>query len=100
MAVSGDINASQVLADRTLLNRLGYGIFDLEWGSSGYGFENVHDFSYVIAPDLDPKIYRHKVFEMTGHYYNNTLAREIWYQLLEHKVKLSREAGREIALKI
>ena len=93
------MNASEVLANRDLLNRLGYGIFDLAWGSSGYGFENVRNFSYVIAPDFDPKIYRHKVFEATGHYYNNQLAREVWYKLLAHKIKLCREAGHEIELK-
>jgi hypothetical protein len=99
MVTGSDMNASEVLANRDLLNRLGYGIFDLAWGTSGYGFENVRNFSYVIAPDYDPKIYRHKVFDATGHYYNNQLAREVWYKLLEHKIKLCQEAGHEIELK-
>lgn len=99
MSVGGDINASEVLVQRDLLNRLGYGIFDLEWGTSGYGFENVKNFSYVVEPDIDPKIYRHKVFEMTGHYYEIQLAREMWYEFLRHKLAMSQAAGRDVDLK-
>lgn len=96
----GDITAGEVFEDRQMLERLGYGIFDLAWGSGGgVGFENVRDFSYVVAEDKDPKIYRRRVFEMLGRYYNNDLAKAMWNKFIEHKWVLSERAGHEIDLK-
>lgn len=99
MPARGDITASEIFQDRELLNRLGYGIFDVAWGKNWIGSENVRDFSYIIAPDFDPKIYRHKVYEVLGRYYDNQLAKRMWYNFLEHKLELSEQAGREVELK-
>jgi hypothetical protein len=95
----GDITAGEVFEDREMLNRLGYGIFDLAWGRDGVGFENVHDFSYVVGENKDPKIYRRKVFEIMGRYYDNDLAKAIWNKFIEHKWVLSEQVGHEIDLR-
>ncbi|HEX2912858.1 MAG TPA: DUF4032 domain-containing protein [Chloroflexia bacterium] len=94
----GDITAAEVFSDREMLNRLGYGIFDITFGESGVGFENVKDFSYVVAQDEDPKLYRRKVFELTGHYYSNDLAKALWNKFIDHKWVLSEKAGHEVNL--
>ncbi len=95
----GDITADEVYADRQMLERLGYGIFDVTWGSAGVGFENIKDFSYVVTQDKDPKLYRRRVFDLTGHYYPNELAKQIWNKVIDHKWVLSEQAGREIDLR-
>jgi hypothetical protein len=95
----GDINADEVYNDREMLNRLGYGIFDVNFGKSGVGFENVKDFSYVVAQDEDPKLYRRKVFNLIGHYFPNPLAKLLWDKFIDHKWVLSERAGYEIGLK-
>jgi hypothetical protein len=95
----GDINASEIFQDREMLNRLGYGIFDVNWGQNGVGFENIKDFSYVVAQDNDPKLYRRKVFTLVGHYFPNNLARVLWDKFIDHKWVLSERAGDEIDLK-
>jgi len=95
----GDITADEVYKDREMLNRLGYGIFDVAWGKSGVGFENVRDFSYVVAQDKDPKIYRRKVFELLDRYYDNDLAKAMWYKFIDHKWVMSERVGQEVDLK-
>ncbi len=96
----GDINADEVYNDREMLNRLGYGIFDINFGKSGVGFENIKDFSYVVAQDEDPKLYRRKVFNLIGHYFPNPLAKVLWDKFVDHKWVLSERAGYEIGLKV
>jgi hypothetical protein len=95
----GDIRASEVFKDRELLNRLGYGIMDVEWGKGEIGSENILDFSYIIAQDQDPKFYRRLVYDLTGRYFTNDLGKEIWDKFIEHKWVLSERASREIDLK-
>lgn len=95
----GDINANEVYNDREMLNRLGYGIMDVNFGQSGVGFENIKDFSYVVAQDEDPKLYRRNVFNLTGHYFPNPLAKALWDKFIDHKWVLSERAGHEISLK-
>lgn len=94
----GDITAGEVYQDRQMLERLGYGIFDVAFTDTGVGFENVKDFSYVVAEDKDPKIYRRKVFEVLGRYYDNDLAKALWNKFIDHKWVLSEQAGHEIDL--
>lgn len=94
----GDITAGEVFKDREMLERLGYGIMDVAWGSSGAGFENIRDFSYVIAPNQDPKLYRRLVFEILGRYFDNELAKAVWGKFIDHKWVLSERAGREVDL--
>ena len=99
MPSRGDISASEVYADREMLNRLGYGIFDVTFGKDGgVGFENVRDFSYVVAQDDDPRLYRRKVYELIGRYYPNRLAKELWDKFINHKWVMSERAGYEIDL--
>jgi hypothetical protein len=95
----GDIRAGEVFKDRELLNRLGYGIMDVEWGKGEIGSENILDFSYIIAQDQDPKFYRRLVYDLTGRYFSNDLGKEIWDKFIEHKWVLSERANREIDLK-
>ncbi len=94
----GDIDANEVYADQEMLNRLGYGIFDVTFGKSGVGFENVKDFSYVIAQDKDPKLYRGKVYDLIGRYFSNKLAKAVWDEFINHKWVLSERAGYEVDL--
>ncbi|MEI7556005.1 DUF4032 domain-containing protein [Candidatus Chlorohelix sp.] len=96
----GDISADEVYADRELLNRLGYGIFDVQWGKSGVGFENVRDFSYVVREHEDPKLYRRKIFELVGKYYPNNLAKAVWDKFIDHKWVMSEQRGEEVSLKV
>jgi hypothetical protein len=93
-----DPSADEIYTDREMLNRLGYGIFDVRFGHTGVGFENVKDFSYVVRQHQDPKLYRRKVFDLTGKYYRNDLAKEIWDKFVDHKWVLSEQKGREISL--
>ena len=95
----GDIRASEVFEDREMLNRLGYGIMDVEWGKGEIGSENVRDFSYVVAQDQDPKFYRRMVYDLIGRYFSNDLAKVLWDKFIDHKWVLSERAHREIDLK-
>jgi hypothetical protein len=94
----GDITAGEIYQDRELLNRLGYGIFDVNFGSNSVGFENVKDFTYVVAPDQDPRLYRRRVFDLTGRYFPSDLAKAIWNKLIDHKWVLSEKLGHEVSL--
>lgn len=94
----GDITADEVYKDREMLERLGYGILDVAWGDSGAGFENIRDFSYVISPNQDPKMYRRLVFELLDRYFDNALAKAMWDKFIDHKWVLSEQAGKEIDL--
>lgn len=99
MPARGDITADEVYADREMLNRLGYGIMDVAFGSAGIGSENIHKFTYLVTPDTDPRFYRRKVYDLTGHYYPNDLAKAIWDKLIDHKWVLSERDGAEVDLK-
>ena len=94
----GDITADEVYKDRQMLERLGYGIMDVAWGNSGVGFENIRDFSYIITPNQDPKMYRRLVFAILGRYFHNALAKVMWGKFIDHKWVLSERAGKEIDL--
>jgi hypothetical protein len=94
----GDITANEVYQDRETLERLGFGIMDVAWGSSGIGSDNIRDFSYIISPNQDPKMYRRLVFEILGRYFENSLAKEMWNKFIDHKWVMSERAGKEIGL--
>ncbi|HEX2916716.1 MAG TPA: hypothetical protein VH186_38500 [Chloroflexia bacterium] len=95
----GDINATELYQDREFLTRVGLGIMDVEFGSSGaVGFEDVRRFSYVADEEEDPKLYRRRVFNLVGRYYPNHLARVMWQKFIDHKWVLSEHAGREVSL--
>lgn len=95
----GDVRANDVYKDRQLLNRLGYGIMDVEWGKGEIGSENIRNFSYVIAQDQDPKFYRRMVYDLIGRYFSNDLAKVLWDKFIDHKWVLSERAGHEVDLK-
>ncbi len=99
MPARGDITAAEVYADREMLNRLGYGIFDVNFGSAGIGSENIKDFTYLVTHDDDPRLYRRKVYEVTGRYYANRLAKAIWDRLIDKKLR-AEEEGREADLSV
>jgi hypothetical protein len=95
----GDINATELYQDREFLTRVGLGIYDIEFGSNGnVGFEDVFKFSYVENEEEDPKLYRRKVYNLTGKYYTNDLARVLWARFHESKALLSEMEGRELSL--
>ena len=100
MPSRGDITASEIYADREMLNRIGYGIFDVTFSQDGIGSENIKDFSYIAAQDEDPKMYRRKVFQLIGRYYPNPLAKLLWDKFIDHKWVMSEAAGREIPLQV
>jgi hypothetical protein len=89
--------ASQIYEDRALLERLGYGIMDVESGS-GVGFENIRSFTYLASPQQNPRFYRLQLHQLTGHYYPGDLARQLWHKLIEHKWNMSEEAGQDVGL--
>lgn len=95
----GDITASELYQDQEFLTRVGLGIYDVEFGSNGnVGFEDVFKFSYVENEEEDPKLYRRKVYNLTGKYYTNELARILWARFHESKGLLSEMEGRELSL--
>jgi|GEM_PF-2437732 len=96
----GDVTAADVYADRELLNRLGYGIFDVQFTKDGtVGFENIRNFAYLVAQHDDPRLYRRKLFDLVGRYYPNKSAKQIWDKIVDHKWVLSEQAGHEVDLK-
>jgi hypothetical protein len=97
----GDINAVELFEERNreFLTRVGYGIYDVAEGSTGgVGFEDVYRYSYLKAEDEDPKLYRRKVFNLVGRYYQNDLARALWYNFLAYQTALTDQHGYEISL--
>ncbi|MBN9392519.1 MAG: hypothetical protein J0I20_31080 [Chloroflexi bacterium] len=96
----GDITASELYQDQEFLTRIGLGIYDVEFGSNGnVGFEDVFKFSFVENEEEDPKLYRRKVYNLTGKYYTNELARILWARFHESQALLSEMEGCEISLK-
>lgn len=95
-----EVRAGEVYKDREMLNRLGYGIMDIEWGKGELGSENIRNFSYVVAQDQDPKFYRRLVYDLVGRYFSNDLAKIIWDKFIEHKWVLSERAHRDVGLKV
>lgn len=96
----GEVRYGEVYKDREMLNRLGYGIMDIEWGKGEIGSENIRNFSYVVAQDQDPKFYRRMVYDLVGRYFSNDLAKAIWDKFIEHKWVLSERAHRDVGLKV
>lgn len=95
----GDITATELYQDQEFLTRIGLGIYDIEFGSNGnVGFEDVFKFSYVENEEEDPKLYRRKVYNLTGKYYTNELARILWARFHESQALLSEMDGREVSL--
>lgn len=95
----GDINASELLNDREFLLRVGLGLMDVPFGSGGtVGFEDVKQFAYVDDQQQDPKHFRRKVAELTGHYYPNDMARVLWHKFHEEQTRLKHESGLEPCL--
>src|SRR5690349_14857248 len=72
--------APEIYEDKALLERLGYGILDVE-SSSGPGFEDVHKFTYLTDPAQSPHFHRNLLHELTGRYYPDALARLLWQNL-------------------
>ncbi len=97
----GDINATELFEkeNEEMRTRLGYGILDVEFGSTGgVGFEDVRRFSHIDNEEEDIKVFRRRIFNLIGRYYTNELARALWYKFLDHKWVLSEQAGFEIGL--
>ncbi len=95
----GDINAIELYQDREFLTRLGYGIFDVEVGSTGgVGFEDVRRFTYLESEDEDPKLYRRKVFNLVNRYYPNEVAHVLWSRFNEYRNYKAEQIGFEINL--
>lgn len=95
----GDIKAAELYQDRDFLTRVGLGIYDIEFGSNGnVGFEDVFKFSYVENEEVDPKLFRRKVFNLTGKYYNNDVAQTLWARFHECRALLSEIEGRQLSL--
>jgi hypothetical protein len=96
----GDINATELYQDTAFLERVGMGMLDVPFGSSGaVGFEDVVRFSYLNAEQMDPKLYRRKVFELTGHYYPNDLAVTLWSEFAAYQNYLQKKSGQEFELR-
>lgn len=90
--------APEIYKDRALLERLGYGILDVE-SSSGLGFEDVHKFSYLANPEQSPHFYRNLLHKLTGRYYPDALARLLWQSLVAYKLHQEADTGQKLELK-
>jgi hypothetical protein len=95
----GDVNAVELYQDREFLLRLGYGMMDVPVGSTGdVGFEDVRKYSYLEDEEEDPKLYRRRVFNLIGRYYQNDLAKILWHKFKEHQIHLHEREGWELCL--
>lgn len=92
------IYAPEIYKDKALLERLGYGILDVE-SSSGLGFEDVHKFSYLANPEQSPHFHRNLLHELAGRYYPDALARLLWQNLVAFKLQKEEATGRKTDLK-
>lgn len=96
----GDINATELYEDREFLTRVGLGIYDVEFGSNGnVGFEDVFKYAFVENEEVDPKLYRRKVFNLVGRYYSNDVAQTLWARFHEAQTLLSQMENRPVSLK-
>lgn len=96
----GDINAAELYEDREFLTRVGLGIYDVEFGSNGnVGFEDVFKYAFVENEEVDPKLYRRKVFNLVGRYYNNDVAQTLWVRFHEYQALMSKMENRQVSLK-
>jgi hypothetical protein len=90
--------APEIYQDKALLERLGYGILDVE-SSSGLGSEDVHKYTYLVNPEQSPHFYRNLLYEITGRYYPDALARLLWQDLVASKLQNEGATGQKIDLK-
>ncbi len=73
--VRGNIRASDVAKDRELLNRLGYGVLDVQTESGDVGFEDVRRYSYLVAPELSPRATARRLRDILGRPFSEEEAR-------------------------
>lgn len=93
----GDLKASDVVKDQELLNRLGYGIMDVQT-SDGVGFEDVRRFSYVVEPEMSPRATAIRLRKMLGRPFTEAEARATWNEILRYKLRKLRETGEDISI--
>lgn len=96
--VRGNIRASDVAKDRELLNRLGYGVLDVQTESGDVGFEDVRRYSYLVAPELSPRATARRLRDILGRPFSEEEARAAWDEILRYKLKRLRETGENVPI--
>lgn len=93
--------APEIYKDKALLDRLGYGIMDVESSSGGpVGFEDVRNFAYTTDPQQNPHYYRDQLHRVTGRYYPDNLSRLLWQGILEYKLGQEQATGERLCLEL
>ncbi|MDQ3856369.1 MAG: DUF4032 domain-containing protein [Chloroflexota bacterium] len=92
-----ELTASQVAQDRELLDRLGYGVLDIQSGS-GVGFEDVRRHSYVVQPDLSPRATAMRLQSVLKRPFTEREARAAWNEILRYKAKRMSETQEDLPI--
>lgn len=92
-----DLTASQVAKDRELLDRLGYGVLDIQ-SRSGAGFEDVRRYTYVVDPELSPRATAMRLQQVLGRPFTEREARAAWAEMLKYKAKRVAETGEDLPI--
>ena len=92
-----DVRTADVVNDRELLNRLGYGVLDVQSGS-GVGFEDVRRYGYVVEPELSPRATARRLQAMLGRSFTEKEARATWDEILDYKLKRLEETGEDVPI--
>jgi len=95
--VQGDVTASQVADDQELLDRLGYGILDIQ-SESGVGFEDVRRFTYVVDSARNPRAKAAQLQSLLGRPFTEREARAAWLEIVEYKARKLEDTDEEIPI--
>src|SRR3954449_10480871 len=90
--------APEIYKDKALLERLGYGIMDVE-SNSGVGYEDVHKFTYLTDPQQSSHFHRNLLHELTGRYYPDRLSHLLWPELAAYKLQQEQATGQKMDIK-
>lgn len=89
--------AARTVNDRKLADRLGYGVLDLETGS-GAGFEDVHRYSYLVDPELNPKATARRLSALLGRSFTEKEARATSDEIVEYMRRRQGETGEALSV--
>lgn len=92
-----DPKASQVARDRELLDRLGYGVLDIQ-SESGVGFEDVRRYTYLVEPELSPRATAQHLRQLLGRPFSEREARAAWDEILKYKARKVSETGEDLPI--
>lgn len=92
-----DLRASDVIKDEELLNRLGYGILDVQ-ARDNVGFEDVRRYSYLVEPEQNPRAIAHRLRQILGRPFTEAEARAAWQDILRYKLDRLKDNDEDISM--